>query len=94
MRILIASLISISQCLFEPYMTEIVTKSIGPRIDSVPGEYVNDLSTYLVLNGYAGWLDRFLQDEQDIAKGSKMGFWSLGGLKLRPFTWRKRNWKN
>lgn len=82
----------------DPFLRRVVKikldSALYSRIDSVPGEYVNDLSTYLVLNGYAWWLDKSLQDEMEIAKDSKIGLWSLPGRKLRPETWRKRNWKN
>ena len=63
-------------------------------LDSVPGEYLNDLSTYLVRNGYAWWFDKSLQDSQDFAKESKLGLWGLPGRKIRPETFRKRNWHN
>ena len=61
------------------------------RIDSVPGEYVNDLSTYLVLNGYAWWVDRTLQEPMNQAKDSKIGAWALSGRKVKPSTWRRKH---
>lgn len=61
------------------------------RIDSVPGEYVNDLSTYLVLNGYAWWVDKSLQDEMELAKQTKIGAWGLPGRKIKPETWRRKH---
>jgi len=80
----------------DPFLRRVVKvkldSALYSRIDSVPGEYVNDLSTYLVLNGYAWWVDRTLQDDMELAKDSKIGLWSLSGRKLRPATWRKKNW--
>lgn len=81
----------------DPFLRRVVKvrldSALYSRIDSVPGEYVNDFSTYLVLNGFAWWSDKSLQDEMEIAKQTKIGLWSLSGRKLRPETWRKRNWK-
>ena len=65
--------------------------TIYSRIDSVPGEYVNDLSTYLVLNGYAWWVDKSLQDEMELAKQTKIGAWGLPGRKVKPETWRRKH---
>lgn len=62
------------------------------NLDSIPGEWINDLSTYLVENGYAWWLDPILRTNQDRAKQTKIGLWGLPGRKIRPSTWRKRNW--
>lgn len=80
----------------DPFLRRVVKvkldSALYSRIDSVPGEYVNDLSTYLVLNGFAWWVDRSLQDDMDIAKQTKIGLWSLPGRKMRPETWRKKNW--
>ena len=80
----------------DPFLRRVVKvrldSALYSRIDSVPGEYVNDLSTYLVLNGFTWWSDKSLQDEMEIAKQTKIGLWSLPGRKLRPETWRKRNW--
>jgi endonuclease YncB( thermonuclease family) len=64
------------------------------QLDSIPGEWINDLSTYLVENGYAWWLDPILRTNQDRAKQTKIGLWGLPGRKVRPDTWRKRNWNN
>ena len=66
--------------------------ALYPRISIVPGEYINDLSTFLVVTGNAWWLDPSLKDYQTMAKETKIGLWGLPGRKLRPETWRKRNW--
>lgn len=80
----------------DPFLRRVVKikldSALYSRIDSVPGEYVNDLSTYLVLNGFAWWSDKSLQDDMEIAKDTKIGLWALGGRKLRPETWRRRYW--
>lgn len=80
----------------DPFLRRVVKvqldSALYSKIDSVPGEYVNDLSTYLVLNGFAWWSDKSLQDEMEIAKQTKIGLWSLPGRKLRPETWRRKNW--
>lgn len=83
----------------DPFLRRVVKIKLDSTLYSylygtVPGEYVTDLSTYLVLNGYAWWVDKSLQESMDVAKQSKMGLWGLPGRKVRPDTWRKRNWNN
>lgn len=83
----------------DPFLRRVVKIKLDSTLYSylygtLPGEYVIDLSTYLVLNGYAWWVDKSLQACMDVAKQSKMGLWGLPGRKVRPDTWRKRNWNN
>lgn len=79
----------------DPFLRRVVKvkldSALYSRIDSVPGEYVNDLSTYLVLNGYAWWVDKSLQDEMKLAKQTKIGAWGLPGRKVKPETWRRKH---
>lgn len=52
-----------------------------------------DLSTYLVRNGYAWSLVKAYDQIQKNAKQSKIGLWGLSGRKLKPATFRKKNWR-
>lgn len=69
-----------------------VDSALYSKLDSVPGEFMNDLSAYLVENGYAWYINASLKENQERAKQTKIGLWALPGRKLRPETWRKRNW--
>ena len=60
-----------------------------------------DLTSYLIKGGYA-WayptrnktVDTVLKLYQEQSQQSKLGLWGLPGRKLRPDTFRKRNWRN
>ena len=82
----------------DPFLRRVVKvkldSTLYSKIGIVPGEYINDLSTFLIVTGQAWWIDPSLKDYMVVAKQTKIGLWGLSGRKIRPDTWRKRNWNN